>query len=541
VNLYSEEVAIPSDVLRKWQRIVDLLANVMCVPSAVVTKMDPPQCTRYEVIVSSNSIGNPFPIDEFFAMDIGTFCETVIKSREPLLVANALEDDRWKRAPEIKVGMVSYLGFPVLWPDGRMFGTICVLDDKSNSYSDLYQEVLSLFRDVLQSDLQTLARLAGELEEQGARLSELFARVPEAVVMIDSDFQITRVNPEFTRIFGYTSEEAIGRRIKDLITPSDLQEEVESLMYRMVRTEEVFTVETVRNHKNGARIPVSLICVPVPSKGNGNIGYVIYRDMSETKRLQEEQRRYREIQLELAHANRIATLAQLSASIAHELNQPLTGITTNCATCSRMLAADPPDLDGAREAVRRTQRDGMRAANVVERLRALFARKAPAFESVDLNEATREVIGLSLDEIRNCRVTVRAELADDLPPVRADRVQVQQVVLNLLRNALDAMSTVDDRPRDLLIRTERQDGDCVQLSVKDSGAGFDPRTMAKLFEPFYSTKDDGMGVGLSVSRSIIENHQGRLWAAPNDDAGATFLFSIPRQGAAQPDTLVSQR
>src|SRR5688572_28355483 len=247
----------------------------MCVPSAVVTKMDPPQCTRYEVIVSSNSIGNPFPIDEFFAMDIGTFCETVIKSREPLLVANALEDDRWKRAPEIKVGMVSYLGFPVLWPDGRMFGTICVLDDKTNSYSDLYQGVLSLFRDVLQSDLQTLARLAGELEEQGARLSELFARVPEAVVMIDSDFQITRVNPEFTRIFGYTSEEAIGRRIKDLITPSDLQEEVESLMYRMVRTEEVFTVETVRNHKNGARIPVSLICVPVPSKGNGNLGYVI--------------------------------------------------------------------------------------------------------------------------------------------------------------------------------------------------------------------------------------------------------------------------
>jgi signal transduction histidine kinase len=206
-----------------------------------------------------------------------------------------------------------------------------------------------------------------------------------------------------------------------------------------------------------------------------------------------------------------------------------------------MLAADPPDLDGAREAVRRTQRDGMRAANVVERLRALFNRKAPAFESVDLNEATREVIGLSLDEIRNCRVTVRAELADDLPPVRADRVQVQQVVLNLLRNALDAMSTVDDRPRDLLIRTERQDGDSVQLSVKDSGAGFDPRTMAKLFEPFYSTKDDGMGVGLSVCRSIIENHQGRLWAAPNDDAGATFLFSIPRQGPDPPDTLVSHR
>jgi signal transduction histidine kinase len=139
------------------------------------------------------------------------------------------------------------------------------------------------------------------------------------------------------------------------------------------------------------------------------------------------------------------------------------------------------------------------------------------------------VIGLSLDEIQNCRVTVRAELAADLPLIRADRVQLQQVVLNLLRNALEAMNTVDDRPRALLIRTERQEGDCVQLSVEDSGVGFDPLAMAKLFEPFYSTKSDGMGVGLSVSRSIIENHQGRLWAVPNAGAGATFLFSIPCQ------------
>jgi signal transduction histidine kinase len=151
---------------------------------------------------------------------------------------------------------------------------------------------------------------------------------------------------------------------------------------------------------------------------------------------------------------------------------------------------------------------------------------------VDLNEATREVIGLSLDEIQSSRVTLRTELADDLPIVRVDRVQVQQVVLNLLRNALDAMTLVEDRPRDLLIRTERQEADCVRLSVKDSGVGFDPQTMAKLFEAFYSSKTDGMGVGLSVSRSIIENHQGRLWAVLNDGPGATFLFSIPCRASA---------
>jgi PAS domain S-box-containing protein len=527
VNPGTSEIAIPPDVLRNWQRIIDLLANIMHVPSAVVTKIEPPHYTNYRTLASSNSEGNPFPVDEFFSMDIGTFCETVIKNRAPLLVPNALEDDQWKSTPDIGVGMVSYMGFPVLWPDGRIFGTICVLDNKTNRYSDLYQQLMLHCRDVLQGDLQTLARLGDELEEQRAQLSELFARVPEAVVMVDRDSRITRVNPQFTTIFGYTADETIGQRITDLITPDDLQEEVESFTYRMARTGEVFSVETVRRHKNGSPVPVSLTCVPVSSNGSGNAGYVIFRDITETRRLQDEQRRNLEIQLELAHANRIATLGQLSASIAHELNQPLTGIITNCGTCLRMLTSDPLDFAGAQEAVRRTMRDGNRAADVVERLRDLFNRKKPASESVDLNEATREVIALLLAEFQNRQVIVRAELADGLQRVTADRIQIQQVVLNLLRNALDAMSTVDDRPRDLLIRTEREEGGWVRLSVTDAGIGFDPQTVNKLFDAFYSTKTDGMGVGLSVSRSIIENHQGRLWAVLNDGPGATFSFSVP--------------
>jgi PAS domain S-box-containing protein len=515
------------DVLRNWQRIVDLLANIVRVPSAVVCKLEPPNFTHYRIVASSSSEGNPFPVDQTFPMDIGTFCETVIKTRELLLVADAREDDQWKSAPEIRVGMVSYLGFPVLWPDGKMFGTICVLDDKANRYSDLYQELLLHCRDVLQGDLQTLARLGNELEEQRAHLSELFARVPEAVVLVDRDCRITRVNPEFTKIFGYTAEEAIGQRIKDLITPDDLQEEVEGFMYRMAQTTEVFAVETIRRHKNGTRVPVSLVCVPVSSHGSGNTGYLIYRDITETKRLQNEQRRYHEAQLELAHANRIATLGQLSASIAHELNQPLTGIITNCGACLRMLTSEPLNLDGAREAVRRTVRDGNRASDVIARLRALFNKKESASEPLDLNEATREVIELSRSELQNFQVIVRTELAGELPFVTADRVQLQQVVLNLLRNGMDAMNTVDDRPRELLIRTEREEGDRVRLSVRDAGVGFDPQTRDKLFEAFYTTKADGMGVGLSVSRSIIENHQGRLWAALNDGPGATFSFSVP--------------
>ncbi|HEY0464075.1 MAG TPA: PAS domain S-box protein, partial [Polyangiaceae bacterium] len=324
-------------MLRKWQGIADLLAAIMRVPSAVVTKLEPPNYTYYRTVASSNSNGNPFPVDELFSMDIGTFCETVIKNNQPLLVANATEDDQWKFAPELQVGMISYLGFPVLWPDGRMFGTICVLDDKTNQYSDHYQQLLGQFRDVLQGDLQTLARLGNELEQQKAYLGELFARVPEAVVMVDRDSRITRVNPGFTNIFGYTAEEALGQRIVDLITPDDAQTEVESFMDRVVNPGEVFSLETVRRRKNGSCVPVSLMRVPVSSNATEAAGFVIYRDITETKRLQDEQRRYHAIQLELAHANRIATLAQLSASIAHELNQPLTGVITNCGTCLRML------------------------------------------------------------------------------------------------------------------------------------------------------------------------------------------------------------
>jgi len=231
---------------------------------------------------------------------------------------------------------------------------------------------------------------------------------------------------------------------------------------------------------------------------------------------------------ELSHVARVTSLGVLTASIAHEVNQPLSGIVTNASTCLRMLAADPPNVDGARETARRTIRDGHRASEVITRLRALYGKKEPTTESVDLNEATREVIALSLSELQRNRVVLRPELADDLPPVTGDRVQLQQVILNLIRNGSDAMSGVDDRPRQLLIRTERDEGDRVSLTVQDAGTGFDPQAVDRLFEGFYTTKNDGMGIGLSVSRSIIESHHGRLWATLNNGPGATFSFCIPR-------------
>jgi PAS domain S-box-containing protein len=238
---------------------------------------------------------------------------------------------------------------------------------------------------------------------------------------------------------------------------------------------------------------------------------------------------------ELAHVARVMSLGALTASIAHEVNQPLSGIITNASTCMRMLDAEPPNVDGARETAKRTIRDGRRAADVITRLRALFSKKDAAAELVDLNEATREVIALSRTELERNGVLTRIELQDELPAVIGDRVQLQQVILNLLRNGSDAMSHVDDRPRELLFRTEMEDDNRVRLSIQDAGIGLESQSLDRLFQTFYTTKEEGMGIGLAVSHSIIENHHGRMWATKNEGPGVTFSFSIPCLVDVRPD------
>jgi C4-dicarboxylate-specific signal transduction histidine kinase len=229
---------------------------------------------------------------------------------------------------------------------------------------------------------------------------------------------------------------------------------------------------------------------------------------------------------EIASLARVTDFGVLTASIAHEVNQPLSGIVTNASTCLRMLAADPPNLDGAREAARRTVRDGNRASDVIARMRALFSRRD--VEPVSLNELARETVEVSFNEFQKNKVCLECEFAEDLPLVLGDRVQLQQVILNLVRNGSDAMSTVTDRPRQLTIKTERDETGCARLSIADTGVGFDLQTAGRLFEAFHTTKDDGMGIGLFVSRSIIEKYHGRLWAELNDGPGATFSFAIPQ-------------
>jgi PAS domain S-box-containing protein len=271
---------------------------------------------------------------------------------------------------------------------------------------------------------------------------------------------------------------------------------------------------------------VNMVCEGIRDQ-DGQLEYIAaVQDVTQRRRSDEALAKARS---ELARVARVTSMGALTASIAHELNQPLSGIITNASTCLRMLAADPPNVNGATETARRTIRDGNRASDVITRLRALFSKKDATTEPVDLNEATREVITLLRSELQRSRVILQVELSDDLPSVIGDRVQLQQVILNLLRNASDAMNGVDDRPRQLVIRTIRGEDDRVRLTVRDTGIGLDPQAVDRLFDAFYTTKNDGMGIGLSVSRSIIESHHGHLWAEPNVGPGATFSFSIPQR------------
>jgi len=246
-------------------------------------------------------------------------------------------------------------------------------------------------------------------------------------------------------------------------------------------------------------------------------------DITESKRAQEA---LRQAQAELAHITRITTIGELAASIAHEVNQPLAAIIVNGNGGLRWLADKSPNLDEAREALKRIVRDGNRAGEVITRIRALLKKAAPAKQPMDLNEAIREVIFLTQNAMDKNRVALRLELPPDLPNVFGDRVQLQQVILNLIVNAIDAMGTVEDRVRDLFIRTQRRGEGEVFVTVRDSGIGLDSASIEQAFTAFHTTKPSGLGMGLSISRSIVENHSGRLWATAHDGPGASFHFTL---------------
>ncbi len=239
------------------------------------------------------------------------------------------------------------------------------------------------------------------------------------------------------------------------------------------------------------------------------------------------ERQYREMQSELAHANRVATIGQLTASIAHEIKQPIAAARTNAAAALRFLDKSPPDLAEVRDALARIVNDADRGGDVVDRIGSLIKKAPPRKEVVDLNAAILEVTALTRSEALKTGVTVGTQLAAGLPTIEADRVQLQQVILNLIINGVQAMSETTGAPRELLLSTEKADPDGVLVAVRDSGPGLAPETLSRLFDAFYTTKANGMGLGLSICRSIVEAHGGRLWATRCEPRGALFQFTIP--------------
>jgi PAS domain S-box-containing protein len=904
----AHSIEVPSEIIRKWQEIVNLLAEIMHVPSASIMRVDPP---HIKVLVSSTSKGNPC---EPGALDTGPYCETVMKTGQPLLVPDARENEAWKANPHVRLGMISYLGVPIGWPDGGIFGTICVRDNKRNEYSEAYLKLLLHFRDMLQAELKSLARFHGEIEEREAKIRRLVDaniigifvwdvegrileandaflhlvgydrgdlasarmrwtdltpaewrerderaraelsstgtvqpyekeyfrkdgdRVPvliggalfeqsgsEGVAFVldlternraegalreseyklrqiietvpsllwstdpageptqlsqrmldysgmqfedflhggweafihpddfpetarafyqaiqvgtsyqavnrlrradgefrwhqtrgeplrdregqivqwyglsvdiderkkaeerlrrsesylaeaqrlshtgtwfldartmrylywsdeayriwgfdplqghpsrenmwqrihpddrdrvweevqealrqkrdvssefrillpdgtikyleaanyhgfsssgvlaeavsahidvterkraeealreseakiqrlvdsniigifiwDFDGRVLEANDEFLRMVNYDREDLVSGRIRwaDL-TPPDWRDRNNARIEQQKSSGRLEPVEKEYMRKDGSRVSVLMGGATFDEGGNQGVAFVL--DLTERKRAEEALRKseakLRTVQAELAHVSRVMTLGQLTASIAHEVKQPIATARNNANAALNFLDKQPPDLGEVREALGCIVGDADRAGDIIDRIRDHIKKAPPQDDRFDLNTAINEVIELAHSAINENGVSVQTRFTDELYPVRGDRVQVQQVVLNLVLNAIEAMGSVEAGARELLISTEQSQTNDVLVAVRDSGPGIDPECLERVFEAFYTTKSGGMGMGLSICRSIIEAHNGRLWASANVPRGATFEFTV----SAHPD------
>jgi PAS domain S-box-containing protein len=535
-----ETIQVPSLTIQKWQEIIDLLAEILHVPSALVMKVEPP---NIRVFVSSESDGNPYERDELACLNTGLYCETVMKTRQLLLVPDALADQQWKANPDIKLGMISYMGFPVAWPNGDIFGTICVLDSRRNEFNELYRKLLLQCREVLQADLKSL-QSRNELE---LKVLERTAELRRSEVYLTEAQRLSRTgsfgwnvnsgklfwSEESFRIFGYDK----------MLSPT-----VDMVLHRVHPDDLAFIQRTIaRASRDGKDIDLEhRLLLPDGSVRNVHIVARAVRDeagqlefsgalmdITAAKRAEEE---LHKAQAELSRVTRVTTLGELTASIAHEVNQPLASIVAYGHAALRFLGNATPDLDETRVALEGIVREGHRASEVIESIRAMFKNVDQDKAPIDVTKLVRDMLGLMLGELQANDVSVEATLEDNLPDVKGNRVQLQQVILNLIRNAIEAMSSVTNRARVLRIRSVIHEPDSVLVSVEDSGTGIDPKDTDRIFDSFFTTKPDGTGMGLSICRSIIEGHRGRLWASSGIDHGAVLNVLLPAVRPASGET-----
>ncbi|SFK03575.1 ATP-binding protein [Bradyrhizobium sp. cf659] len=373
-------------------------------------------------------------------------------------------------------------------------------------------------------------QLQSDLAARDIKIRRLFDANIIGIIIWEVEGRILEANDAFLRIVGYDREDLTAGRLHrtDLTPPEWRARDVQTVAeLKRVGTAQPFEKEYVR--KDGSRVPV-LIGGTMFGEGTENgVGFVL--DLTALKRAEaegrEHERRYREALMELAHANRVTTMGQLTASIAHEVNQPIAAIVANAEAGLNWLEAQPPNMARVRQTLDWITKDGMRAGDIIGRIRALIRNAPPQKENLEINQAVLEVIALTRSEAFENGVSVRTQFAEGLPPIQADRVQLQQVVLNLIVNAIEAMAAVGEGGRELLISTGRDASGGVHVTLRDSGPGLDPKNVERLFEAFYTTKPTGMGMGLAICRSIIEAHGGRMWAGANEPRGAFFQFTLP--------------
>jgi PAS domain S-box-containing protein len=358
-------------------------------------------------------------------------------------------------------------------------------------------------------------------EEALVRQANLLEQTHDAILVWEFPRTIVFWNRGAEELYGFSRDEAMGRASHELL---QTEHRLPTRLFEAVLEREgQWAGELTHTARDGRKILVESRHVLLREADGRRLVLETNRDITERKEAEEAARK---AQAELAHVARVTTLGEMAASIAHEVDQPLSGVVINANACLRFLAGASPNLDEVRDGLQAIVRDGRRASDVIARIRALARRTATEKEPLDMNDVVREVVVLAEAEARRTRTKLRTDLAENLPRVLGDRVQLQQVVLNLLLNGFEAMQAVDGRPRELTVRTQQEATDRVHVAVQDSGSGIDPERATRIFDAFYTTKRSGLGMGLSISRTIVEHHGGRLWAVPNDGPGTTFHFTV---------------
>ena len=401
-----------------------------------------------------------------------------------------------------------------------------LLESLGRFASAAYQAVASI--DELKFQIAEREKAEAAVRELASGLEAKIRRLVEAniigIVFWNLEGRITEANEAFLRMVGYGREDLLSGRVSwREITPDKWREADDQALAQLAATGVCEPFEKEYFRKDGSCVQVLVGAASLEERRDEGVAFVL--ELTERKLAEETLRKTR---AELAHVARVTTMGELATSIAHEVNQPLAAIVTNARACLRWLMRDVPNLEEAREAAERIARDGKRASDVISRIRALVLNTGSEKAQLDINQAIQEVVYLTEHEGLRKGVTLRMELGSDLPLVLGDRVQLQQVILNLVMNGIEAMAPVADRPRELLVYSRLHESNQVLVGVQDSGVGIAPENLKKIFDPFYTTKSQGMGMGLAISRSIVENHGGKLWASPNDGSGATFQFTLLR-------------